>query len=87
MTFTTKAKGGVYKPKLRAAIGAVNQNAASIGYASTNAIKGIGYTYALSGGGYDIKTVNHSTLVMNEDGTDPTTIQPYEVGCYWRRTA
>ena len=69
MTFTTKAKGGVYKPKLRAAIGAVNQNTTSIGYAPTNAIKGIGYTYALSGGGYDIKTVNHSTLVMNEDGT------------------
>lgn len=87
MSFTAMATGGKYHPKPRAAIGAVNSDVGAIGYAAASPISGRSYTYAISGSTRSISRINHSTLVKNEDGTEPTTIQPYIVTYFWRRTA
>ena len=87
MSFTALATGGKYHPKPRAAIGAVGGDTGSLGYAAAAPIKGLSYTYALSTGTRNIPHINHSTQIKNEDGTEPTTIQPYIVTYFWRRTA
>lgn len=87
MSFTAMATGGKYQPKPRAAIGTINGDIGAIGYATANAISGLSYKYAIGGSTRSISQINHSTLVKNEDGTEPTTIQPYIVTYFWRRTA
>lgn len=88
MTFTAGGSGGNYYPQPRALIGAVMGDISSIGYASANPVSGYSYKYAINGNLYSsITTINHSTLIKNADGSEPTTVQPYMVVYMWRRTA
>lgn len=75
---------------LRAAIGAVNNNAGSIGYQAGGAIPGISYTYAITGGNVAITHINHSTPVYGTTDTQQSSsqslLQPYITVYIWKRT-
>lgn len=83
--FNTLGKtGGEISSELYAAIGATNGDIASIGYSARKPIKGIdSYTYAIRvGSNAPVDPVNHSTVVLQPDGTDPSRLQPYIVARY-----
>ena len=83
--FNAVAKtGGEISAELYAAIGATNGDIASIGYSGRGKIKGIdSYTYAIRAGeNAPTEPVNHSTVVLQPDGTDPCRLQPYIVSRY-----
>lgn len=83
--FNTIGKtGGEISAELYAAIGATNGDIASIGYSARKPIKGIdSYTYAIRvGSNAPVDPVNHSTVVLQPDGTDPSRLQPYIVARY-----
>lgn len=75
---------------LRAAIGAVNSNAGSIGYQAAGAISGVSYTYAISSGNISISHINHSTPVYgttdSQQSGSQSLLQPYITVYTWRRT-
>ncbi len=75
---------------LRAAIGAVNNNAGSIGYQATGAISGVSYTYAISAGNISISHINHATPVYgttdSQQSSSQSLIQPYITVYIWKRT-
>lgn len=78
--FNTIGKtGGEISSELYAAIGATNRDIASIGYSARKPIHGIdSYTYAIRvGETAPTKPVNHSTVVLHPDGTEPSRLQPY----------
>lgn len=87
MSFAANGSGGKYYPKPRALIGAVNGDTGSIGYSAANPVSKASYSYAVSTNPVGISSINHSTEIKNEDGSEPTTIQPYIVIYMWRRTA
>lgn len=83
--FNAVAKtGGEISAELYAAIGATNGDIASIGYSARKPIKGLdSYTYAIRvGSNAPVDPVNHSTVVLQPDGTDPSRLQPYIVSRY-----
>lgn len=91
LTFAEKSNGGVYSMALRAAIGAVNSDINSLGYAASDAIPNTKYNnnlgIAASGNKGTVTKVNHSTLVRQSNGDPATTVQPWQSVYYWRRTA
>ncbi len=83
--FNTIGKtGGEISAELYAAIGATNGDIASIGYSARKPIEGLdSYTYAIRvGSNAPVDPVNHSTVVLQPDGTDPCRLQPYIVARY-----
>lgn len=83
--FNTLGKtGGEISSELYAAIGATNGDIASIGYSARKPIKGSdSYTYAIRvGENAPAEPVNHSTVVLHPDGTEPSRLQPYIVSRY-----
>lgn len=83
--------GGKKEQHLRASIGAVSSDVATIGYAATSAIPNHNiYNGVIWGNRGDTSTprpASHATEVWQTDGTGPTTLQPY-ITCYmWKRTA
>ena len=83
--FNTLGKtGGEISSELYAAIGATNGDIASIGYSARKPIKGLdSYTYAIRvGENAPAEPVNHSTVVLHPDGTEPSRLQPYIVSRY-----
>jgi hypothetical protein len=87
VTFTANGSGGKYYPKPRALIGAVNGDIGAIGYNAAHPVSKASYIYAVSTKPVEISSINHSTEIKNEDGSEPTTVQPYMVVYMWRRTA
>ena len=81
---TISKTGGEISAELYAAIGATNGDIASIGYSARKGIKGIdSYTYAIRvGENAPAEPVNHSTVVLHPDGTEPSRLQPYIVSRY-----
>lgn len=83
--FNTIGKtGGKISSELYAAIGATNGDIASIGYSGRKKIDGLdSYTYAIRvGENAPTEPVNHSTVVLHPDGTEPSRLQPYIVSRY-----
>ena len=83
--FNAVAKtGGEISAELYAAIGATNGDIASIGYSARKPIEGLdSYTYAIRvGENAPAEPVNHSTVVLHPDGTEPSRLQPYIVSRY-----
>ena len=83
--FNTLGKtGGKISSELYAAIGATNGDIASIGYSGRKKIDGLdSYTYAIRvGENAPAEPVNHSTVVLHPDGTEPSRLQPYIVSRY-----
>lgn len=81
--------GGKKEQPLRASIGAVSADVATIGYAPTSAIPNHNvYNGVIWGNRGDTSTprpATHATEVWQADGTEPTTVQPY-ITCYmWKR--
>ena len=76
----------VYKRQreLRAAIGATNGDISAIGYSARPPIEGLDdYTYAISrGANTETTPVNHTTAVLEADGSNPSRVQPYIVARY-----
>lgn len=81
--------GGKKEQVLRASIGAVGSDTSSIGYANTEPTPNHNvYQMAIHGTPDTTpRTANHATEVWQADGTGPTTIQPYTVVKFWKRTA
>lgn len=75
--------GGYTTQGLRALIGATHADSTRIGYRTEDKVPGFGYTYVIQGSlvasSITADSVNHSTTVLQKDGSDPTTIQPYTV--------
>lgn len=83
--------GGKKEQVLRASIGAVSSDTSSIGYAKTFAIPNRNvYSATIWGNNGNTETphpANHATEVWQDNGQEPTTLQPY-ITCYmWKRTA
>ena len=83
--------GGKKEQVLRASIGAVSNDTSSIGYAKTFAIPNRNvYSATIWGNNGNTETprpANHATEVWQDNGQEPTTLQPY-ITCYmWKRTA
>lgn len=89
--YTAGSTGGATTSTLRALIGAVNNSTSSIGYQATDAVTGqnyaanMGVKYTATPGA--ISNVNHSTVVLESNGTQPSRMQPYLAVYIWRRTA
>ena len=84
---TVEKTGGVKTQALVALIGAVNGNINAIGYRAKNASATTSYTYAITGSGAGISSINHGTYVLKDDGNEASTLQPF-ITCYmWKRTA
>lgn len=81
--------GGKKEQVLRASIGAVGNDTGSIGYANTEPTPNHNvYQMAIHGTPDTTpRAANHATEVWQADGTGPTTIQPYTVVKFWKRTA
>lgn len=78
--------GGQKDENLRAAIGATNSTTTRIGYVAEAKIPNINYTYSVLGSdaisNVPASAVNHSTLVLQTDGKNPSLLQPYLVSYY-----
>lgn len=74
--------------ELRAAIGAINSNAALLGYTAKNSLPGVSYNIGVSTAGQSsISSINHSTGVYMTNGKDADVRQPSIVVYMWRKTA
>ena len=71
--------------ELRALIGACNNAPTNIGYKPTTAVPGQSYRYSINGNPADITKINHSTEVLQPNGTFPTTVQPSHLSYIWKR--
>lgn len=73
--------GGAKSKPVRALIGATHGNIGRIGYAAAGKVTDAAYTYSVEGSNtianVPAGNINHSTLVFNEDGKDPSLLQPY----------
>ncbi len=83
--------GGNETQKLRAAIGATHATTTRIGYMAAEKIPNVSYKYSTNGydgiGDVPYEDINHSTMVYQQDGSDPSTLQPY-ITCYmWKRVS
>ena len=91
MSFATLATGGKYTQELRALIGTTHQDVNRIGYRATPRVSGWDYSYSISGSStianISYKDVSHSTLILQDNGEKPVTIQPYTVVHFWKRTS
>ena len=79
--------GGNKTSKLRAWIGATNDDISRIGYYGEGAVKNSTYTFSVQGGDVirNPEKINHSTKVTESDGNEPSRLQPY-ITCYmWKR--
>ena len=62
--------------ELRALIGASNNNTGNIGYRGVPPVPGYGNTISINGTVTSVENTNHSTLVVQANGEEPSTIQP-----------
>lgn len=88
--FNSIMSGGAKSQKLSAAIGATNSNIGYLGYITTVPIPNHGTaTYVTTPGAVGgNNNFNHGTPVYRQDnGNDPSTIQPYTTAYIYRRTA
>lgn len=78
--------GGQKSEDLRAAVGATYNTTTRIGYAAAAKIPNINYTYSVMGSDVSsnipASAVNHSTLVLTQDGKNPSSLQPYLVSYF-----
>ena len=93
-TYSNGTTGGTTAYQLRANIGAVNDNATSLGYigSGTTALMQGGSKAMYSIAGSQISNFdhwNHATIVseQNQNSTTTTIIPPYLVVYIWKRTA
>ena len=84
--------GGVKNQELRALIGAVQNDAGSIGYYATRPAEEESLHFRranmiVNGNaqGQGVYTFNHSTVVIRDNGENATTVQPYITVYFWRR--
>lgn len=89
--FNVAEKIGGYKTQpLRALIGATDSDLSKIGYQAGARVPTHDYNRGISGsafGGAINSAINHSTVVKRDDGTEPTTLQPYVTVYFWKKTA
>lgn len=87
--FVNMEHGGKFTQPLRALIGAYDGDIGALGYRPVEAVKDYDYRYGFHHGSpntnISVERVNHSTLVLQSDGSQPTTIQPYIAVNMWRR--
>lgn len=83
--------GGTKTTKLRALIGAFNNNVLGLGYKATESVDNATssdnkYNMTLEGNpAGTVNNINHSTVVRDVNGNDPSLLQPY-ITCYmWKR--
>ena len=83
--------GGALNQELRALIGATHSSTNRIGYCAESKVDGHNYLYSIAGN--DVvnnvtpSNINHSTLVLRDNGMKPNTLQPFIVCYMWKRTA
>lgn len=83
--------GGALNQELRALIGATHSSTNRIGYCAESKVDGHNYLYSIAGS--DVvnnvtpSNINHSTLVLRDNGMKPNTLQPFIVCYMWKRTA
>lgn len=83
--------GGSLNQELRALIGATHSSTNRIGYKAESKVDGHNYLYSIAGS--DVinnvtpANINHSTLVLRDNGMKPNTLQPFIVCYMWKRTA
>lgn len=83
--------GGALNQELRALIGATHSSTDRIGYCAESKVDGYNYLYSIAGGNVvnnvTPSNINHSTLVVRNNGMKPNTLQPFIVCYMWKRTA
>ena len=89
---TPNKMGGVKNQELRALIGAVQNDAGTIGYYATRPAEEESLHFRranmrVNGNaqGQGVYTFNHSTVVIRDNGENATTVQPYITVYFWRR--
>lgn len=78
--------GGQKSEDLRATVGATYNTTTRIGYVAAAKIPNINYSYSVLGSDVSsnipASAVNHSTLVLTQDGKNPSSLQPYLVSYF-----